>query len=135
MATERIDARDVLDPNAKTARDFRARIVGHFVRSGPDAWDDYLFQPADTGAGETIEVMADVPVQVEPEGAVFRLRRRGKVLRLQWQPADAEHDAGDDPRARFLAECVRPWGEDPGRGAAAVIAEKLTSKPPRPSMD
>ena len=133
MATERIDARDVLDPNAKTAREFRARIVGHFVRSGPDAWDDYLFQPA--GAGETIEVMADVPVQVEPEGAVFRMRWRGEVLRLQWQPPDAEGDAESDARARFLAECVRPWGEDPGRGAAAVIAEKLTSKPPRPSMD
>ena len=88
MAAERIDARDVLDPNAKTATAFAARIVGHFVRSGPDAWDDYLFQPVASGSAETIEVMADVPVQVEPEGAVFRMRRRGEVLRLQWQPPD-----------------------------------------------
>jgi hypothetical protein len=42
MAAEHIDARDVLDPNAKTATAFAACIVGHFVRSGPDAWDDYL---------------------------------------------------------------------------------------------
>jgi hypothetical protein len=134
-AAERIDARDVLDPNAKTATAFAARIVGHFVRSGPDAWDDYLFQPVASGSAETIEVMADVPVQVEPEGAVFRMRRRGEVLRLQWQPPDGAPGAEDDQRTRFLAECVRPWGEDPGRGAAAVIAEKLTSKPPNPSLD
>ena len=134
MAAERIDARDVLDPNAKTATALAARIVGHFVR-WPDAWDDYLFQPVASGSAETIEVMADVPVQVEPEGAVFRMRRRGEVLRLQWQPPDGAPGAEDDQRTRFLAECVRPWGEDPGRGAAAVIAEKLTSKPPKPSLD
>jgi len=135
MAPERIDARDVLDPNAKTAAAFPALIVGHFVRSGPDVWDDYLFKPAEPGAGETIAVMADVPVQVEPEGAVFRMRWHGEVLRLQWQPPASGPDAADDARTRFLAGCVRPWSEDPGRGAAAVIAEKLSSKPPRPSMD
>lgn len=54
-----------------------------------------------------------MPVQVEPEGAVFRMRRRGEVLRLQWQP-DGAPGAEDDQRTRFLAECVRPW--DPGRG-------------------
>jgi hypothetical protein len=63
------------------------------------------------------------------------MRRRGEVLRLQWQPPDGAPGAEDDQRTRFLAECVRPWGEDPGRGAAAVIAEKLTSKPPNPSLD
>ncbi|MFO1155328.1 MAG: hypothetical protein U1E43_00480 [Rhodospirillales bacterium] len=135
MAPERIDARDVLDPNAKTAAAFTATVVGHFVRSGPDVWDDYLFKPADPGAGETVAVMADVPVQVEAEGAVFRMRWHGEVLRLQWQSPDTGAAAADDARTRFLAACVRPWGEDPGRGAAAVIAEKLSSKPPPPSMD
>lgn len=135
MAAERIDARDVLDPNAKTAAGFSALIVGHFVRSGPDVWDDYLFMPADPAASDTVAVMADVPVQVEADGAVFRMRWRGEVLRLQWQPPDVGAEAADDARTRFLAECVRPWGEDPGRGAAAVIAEKLSSKPPAPSMD
>lgn len=135
MSAERIDARDVLDPNAKTAVAFPALVVGHFVRSGPDVWDDYLFKPNDAGAGETVAVMADVPVQVEADGAVFRMRWHGEVLRLQWQPPDAGDAAAGDARARFLAGCVRPWGEDPGRGAAAVIAEKLSSKPPAPSMD
>ena len=38
MKPERIDARDVLDPNAKTTVAFRARIVGRFVRSGARAF-------------------------------------------------------------------------------------------------
>ena len=135
MAPERIDARDVLDPNAKTAAAFPALIVGHFVRSGPDVWDDYLFKPAEPGAGETIAVMADVPVQVEPEGAVFRMRRHGEVLRLEWQPQAGELGADADPQHVFAATRVRPWGEDPGRGAAAVIAEKLSQTPPKPSLD
>ncbi len=133
MKPERVDARDVLDPNAKTARTLSARIVGHFVHCGPDAWDDYIFEPL--AAGEPIAVMADVPVQTEGEGACFRMRRRGEVVRLEWLPAEGELPDVADRQAAFATTCVRPWGEDPGRGAAAVIAEKLTQIPPKPSLD
>ncbi len=134
MTTERIDARDVLDPNAKTAKGFLARVVGRFVRLGPDTWDPYVFDPA-AASDETIEVMADVPVQVEADGAKFRMRWHSQVLRLAWVPTDADDTVEPDRLARFMAECVRPWGENPGIGAAAVIAEKLTSKTPKPSLD
>jgi len=133
MTTERIDARDVLDANAKTTEAFSARVVGRFVRSGPDVWDDYVFEVCD--ATETVAVMADVPVQVEAEGARFRMRRQGEVLRLQWLPNPASGDADPPDRTQFLATCVRPWGDAPGRGAAAVIAEKLSSTAPKPSLD
>lgn len=133
MKPERIDARDVLDPNAKTATAFRARIIGHFVPSGPNAWDDYAFAPV--ADGEAVDIMAEVPVQVETSGAAFRMRRHGEVLRLEWLPPDAGQPPGTDRRADFLADCVRPWGEDPGLGAAAVIAEKLSAHTPKPSLD
>jgi len=132
MSTERIDARDVLDTNAKTARGFRARIVGHFRRAGPNPWDDYTFQPI--AAGDVVDVLADVPIQVETDGAVFRMRLHGEVDRLVWEPPQAP---GGEPelRARFLAEYVRPFSEDAGIGAAAVIARKLNSTSPKPSLD
>lgn len=134
MKPERIDARDVLDPNAKTTEAFRARVVGHFVRSGANAWDDYVFQPV--GDGEPVDVMVGVPVQVETHGAAFRMRRHGEVLRLEWLPDAAHHpETGTDWRADFLARFIRPWGEDRGRGAAAVIAEKLSEHAPKPSLD
>lgn len=133
MKPERVDARDVLDPNAKTARVFSARVVGHFVHSGPNAWDDYIFAPL--ADGETFAVMADVPVQTEGASARFRMRRHGEVLRLEWQPQAGELAADADPQLVFAAACVRPWGEDPGRGAAAVIAEKLSETSPKPSLD
>ncbi|HYN38881.1 MAG TPA: hypothetical protein VES39_06500 [Rhodospirillales bacterium] len=135
MKLERIDARDVLDANAKTAESFPARIVGRFVRSGPNAWDDYVFAPAAADAQGTITVMAEVPVQVEADGAHFRMRLHGAVVRLEWLPADPDAAPPADRRSRFLSECVRSWGESPGRGAAAVIAEKLTSAPPKASLD
>ena len=132
MSTQRIDARDVLDANAKTAMNFRARIVGYFRRTGPNTWDDYVFQPAENG--ETVDVLADVPIQVESEGAEFRMRRHGEVKRLVWHPADGE-TPGPNTRARFLVKCVRAFSEDQGIGPAAVIASKLRSASPKPSLD
>lgn len=137
--SQRIDARDVLDPNAKTAQNFRARIVGHFRHAGPNAWDDYVFEPI--AAGETVDVLPDVPIEVETEGAAFRMRYHGEVERLVWEPdASAEPLAENDPsaadmRTRFLAECVRAFSEAQGIGGAAVIASKLRSTPPKPSLD
>jgi hypothetical protein len=133
MPPERIDARDVLDPNAKTAVAFRARVVGRFVRSGPNAWDDYACMPV--GDGELLDIMAGVQVQVETQGAVFRMRRWGEVLRLECLPDEAGQPEDTDRRVGLLAHCVRPWGEDAGRGAAAVIAEKLSETAPKPSLD
>jgi hypothetical protein len=132
MSTQRIDARDVLDANARTAVNFHARICGHFRRTGPNSWDDYVFQPVENG--ETVDVLADVPIQIESEGAEFRMRRKGEVERLVWHPADGE-TSGPDARARFLATCVRAFSEDQGIGPAAVIASKLRSTPPKPSLD
>jgi hypothetical protein len=132
MSTQGIDARDVLDANARTAVNFRARVVGHFRRTGPNSWDNYVFQPVENG--ETVDVVAAVPIQVESEGAEFRMRRHGGVERLVWHPADGE-TSGPDVRARFLAKCVRAFSEDQGIGAAAVIASKLRSTPPKPSLD
>ena len=134
MKVERIDARDVLDANAKTACALAARTVGRFRRSGPNAWDDYLFESI--AVGEVLDVSAGVPVQVEPEGAVFRMRCHGEVLRLAWQPAPGGGECNDAAglRTRFLATCVQPWGEDAGIGAAAVIAEKLCAGP-KPSSE
>ncbi|MFO1153687.1 MAG: hypothetical protein U1E42_08505 [Rhodospirillales bacterium] len=132
MSTEEIDARDVLDVNARTAVNFRARVVGHFRRKGPNSWDNYVFCPVENG--ETVDVLAAVPIQVESEGADFRMRRHGGVERLAWHPDD-DDTSGPDVRARFLAECVRAFSEDQGIGAAAVIASKLCSTPPKTSLD
>ena len=88
MSTQRIDARDVLDANARTAVNFRARICGHFGRTGPNTWDDYVFQPVENG--EIVDVLTDVPIQVESEGAEFRMRRHGEVERLIWHRPTAK---------------------------------------------
>ena len=84
--------------------------------------------------GETVDVLADVPIQVESEGAEFRMRRHGEVERLVWHPAEGE-TSGPDTRVRFLAKCVRAFSEDQGIGPAAVIASKLRATPPKPSLD
>jgi hypothetical protein len=136
MATDRIDARDVLDPNAKTAHGFRARIIARFRRAGANPWDDYVVEPVD--GGEVVEVLADVPVQVEASAAHVRMRWHGEVLRLAWLPeaADGVGEAPDaDLRARFLARYCRPFAEAAGIGEAAGIARALTTKTPKPSLD
>jgi hypothetical protein len=143
MSTQRIDARDVLDANARTAVNFRARICGHFRRTGPNTWDDYVFQPVENG--EIVDVLTDVPIQVESEGAEFRMRRHGEVERLVWHPADGEA-SGPDARARFLAECVRGVqrgsGHRPRRSdreqaaldAAQALARLSAARPPHLSF-
>lgn len=131
MRIQRIDARDVLDVNAKTSVNFRARVVGRFRRTGPNSWDDYVFETV--ANGETIDVLAAVPVQVESEGAEFRMRRHGEVERLVWQPADGENFA-PDARARFLIKCVGAFSQDQGIGPTAVIASKLRAMT-KPSPD
>jgi hypothetical protein len=105
---ERVDARDVLDADATTARGFSGRVLGAYRRTGPNAWDDYVRVDEDGGP---IEVFAGTPVQVEAKGAAVRLRRKGEVLLVAWVPAPGDLDGGAEPRARFLELCIRD--EDP----------------------
>lgn len=123
----RVDARDVLDPNAHTRRAFRAKVVGHFARTGPNAWDDYEFvaQP-----GKELDVLPGIPIQVEEHGPSFRMRSRGRVVRAEWVPASGTEAAATAVgalalRTRFLAECVEGSSEAAGQDAGAVIVRKL----------
>jgi hypothetical protein len=122
----RVDARDVLDPNAHTRRAFRARVVGRFARTGPNAWDDYEYVEE---AGKELDVLPGIPIQVEEHSAEFRIRSRGRVVRAAWiPPPDPAPDSPVEPaalRARFLAECVAGFSEAAGQGAGAVIVKKL----------
>ncbi len=120
---EIVDARDVLDANARSRRAFRARVVGYFRRTGPNRWDPYRFVAAD---GDEIEVLPGLKVEVEPEGAVFRIRSEGKVLRAAWLPDDdGRIVSGSELRPRFLENCVGGFRNPSGRGAKAWIARKL----------
>lgn len=123
----RVDARDVLDPDAKTARAFSGRIVGHFRPTGPNAWDDYEFVMQDEGP---IEVLPGLKIQLERHGARFRMRRQGRVIRVEWEPdeADRARMEGNDVRAlraAFLARYVVSFDEAPAQGLGAVVARKL----------
>lgn len=124
---ERIDTRDVLDPNGKTIRSFHGRIVAGFRRTGPNSWDDYERVPGD---GDQVEVMPGIRVMVEPEGAVFRMRKSGQVVAVAWEPNEqeqAELAGGGNARAIFLERYIAGFQNTPGVGPAAAIAGKLRS--------
>ena len=128
--SERIDARDVLDVNAKTVRSFQARVVGVFRQTGPNPWDSFAYEPIADGADE--EIFPGVPVQTEPAGAEFRMRWHGEVYRLVWVPKVDEAAAMPEPldrRCYFLAQLVVGVAADQGIGAAATIARILTETP------
>ena len=123
----RVDSRDVLDPNGRTSNPFDGQIVGHYRRTGSNAWDDYELISAEGGP---IRVLAGLKIQLEKRGPVFRMRSQGKVVRVKWQPTDAQLQALDDrsPRAlrrAFLAAHVAEFDEELGRGVASVVAGKL----------
>ncbi len=120
---EILDARDVLDANARTRRAFQARVLGYFRRTGPNRWDPYRFVAAERGE---IEVLPGLKLELEPDGAVFRIRSDGKVLRAEWLPTETERaEHGSDLRARFMETCVGSHRNAPGRGLKAWIARKL----------
>jgi hypothetical protein len=124
-----VDARDVLDADATTSRPFSGRIVGVYRRRGPNAWDDYVLVDEDGGP---IEVFAETPIQVEEDGATFRMRRRGEVIRVAWTPEDGEREGDADLRARFRESCVRD--EDPTpEGSLAVWLHGQLDKKPEPN--
>jgi hypothetical protein len=123
----RVDARDVLDADATTARAFRGRVVGSFRRTGPNEWDDYELVPGDGGA---VDVLAGLPIQLEPDGARLRMRRRGEVVVVEWTPDDARTDeTAGDVRSRFLESCVRREDPTPDGNLAAWLHRELDEKP------
>jgi hypothetical protein len=124
--SRRVDARDVLDADATTSRAFSGRVVGVYRRSGPNSWDDYVLVDEDGGP---IEVFPEIPIHVEEEGATFRMRRRGEVVRVAWTPDDGEDDKGADLRARFLKSCVRDEDPTPEGNLAAWLHRRLDDKP------
>lgn len=121
----RVDARDVLDPNGKTKKAFRAHRTGRFRRLGPNPWDDYIYERDEGGP---VEVLPGIKIQLEPAGTCLRVRSRGTVVVVEWAPtADElkEIDEGRDPRVLFLERYIALFGEAAGMGAAAFIASKL----------
>jgi hypothetical protein len=121
-----VDARDVLDADATTRRAFSGRVVGVYRRSGPDTWDDYVLVDEDRGL---IEVFAQTPIQVEKEGAAFRMRQHGEVVLVSWVPEQGEDEAGAELRARFLESCVRDEDPTPDGNLAVWLHRELARKP------
>ena len=117
---ELIDARDVLDANAKTARAFRGKVLGRFKRTGPNRWDPYtcIAEP-----GEVREILPGLRVHLEEYGARFRLRSRGRVLRIEWVPDEPVPEA--ERRQRFAESCLEGFQNPPGRGMSAFIQKTL----------
>jgi hypothetical protein len=124
--TRRLDARDVLDADATTARGFWGRVLGVYRRTGPNAWDDYALVEEDGGP---IEVFPETPVQLENEGAVFRMRRKGVVTVVAWVPGPGETRDGPDLRARFLESCIRHEDPTPDGSFGAWLHGQMKPKP------
>jgi hypothetical protein len=119
------DTRSVLKPNARTKAQFAGHVIGHFRRTGPNAWDDYELVPHE---GDPIDVYPSVEVQVEPERSRFRMRARGQVLMVQWVPGDDDRrdiDSGADVHALFRERCVEEFRNQKGIGVAAFVARTL----------
>ena len=127
----RVDARDVLDPDAATRKAFRARIIGHYRKTGPDPWDDYEHVYEEEGV---LDVHPGLPVQLERHGVEFRLRSQGRVVHLRWVPPEGEAAALPGTpglaalRRRFLEEYIVEDREPEGHGVAAFVAKKLADE-------
>jgi hypothetical protein len=123
----RVDARDVLDPNAKTLRGFHGKVVGYFRRCGPNSWDDYVYRAED---GDEVDVYPQLRVQLEERGPEFRMRRDGKVVRVRWIPSKDERKELRRANEKKLREALiegylDTYQNKAGKGAVAVIANKL----------
>lgn len=118
-----IDARDVLDPDGMTRRGFTGRVVGYYKRAGANSWDPYTFVME---RGDTIQVLPGLKIQLERRGARFRMRKEGKVLRVEWVPGSGEvADEGQKAlREAFLERYISTFDEPGGKGAG-YLASKL----------
>jgi hypothetical protein len=124
--SRRVDARDVLDADATTSRAFSGRVVGVYRRDGPNAWDDYVLVDEDGGP---IHVFPETPIQVERDGATFRMRRKGEVVLVAWSPEDRGSEAAQELRARFLESCVRDTDPTPEGNLGVWLHGELDRKP------
>jgi hypothetical protein len=124
---EIVDARDVLDTNARIKHELEAQVLGYFERTGPNRWDDYRFVAQAQG---TLAVLPGIPIHLEARGTDFRLRKDGQVLRVRWAPGPRDpadlptRDAGAQ-REYFLRSYLEKFDEAAGVGTAAWIANKL----------
>ena len=82
---------DVFMANAVTRTAVRGRVVGRYVPTGQNRWDDFELVRDE---GEEVGVAAESRVQVEPIGADpevrLRIRRGREVLVLRWLPTDED---------------------------------------------
>ena len=125
---QRVKASDVLDANAVVKRAFRGKVIGHFRRVGPNRWDDYVFVRDDQGE---LDVLPGIRIQLERQGAEFRMRSSGRVVRVRWESSlagESVPDASSPRRERdaFVAHYLEAFDEAPGLGAAAFVARNLT---------
>ncbi len=118
-----IDARDVLDPDGLTRRGFTGRVVGYYKRTGANSWDPYKFVMEDGG---TLEVLPGLKIQLERRGARFRMRKEGKVLRVEYVPGPGEvaEESQKARRQAFIERYVSTFDEPAGKGAG-YLASKL----------
>ena len=118
-----IDARDVLDPDGMTRRGFNGQVVGYYKCTGANSWDPYKFVPRDSGV---IEVLPGLKIQLERTGPRFRMRRQGKVIRVEWVPGsrDVVEDTQRAKRALFLERYVATFDEPAGKGGG-FLASRL----------
>ena len=128
LMAERVNAKDVLDANARIKRTFTATITGFFRNTGSNPWDDYEFVRAEQG---TLETYPGCNVQLEEHGTRLRMLKEGRIIRIAWNPSDDDPESirngGPGERRRYFVKTYLEAYDDPaGLGAAAVIARKLT---------
>lgn len=84
--SKKIKSKDAFTANAKAKVDLEGEVVGCYVRTGPNKWDDYEFERH--GDCERTSVEAGKRLQVEPIGAnpevLFRVQSGRNVLALRW---------------------------------------------------
>lgn len=138
---ESVKSSDVLDPTHEAKHSFRATVIGYFRRKGPNAWDDYEFTRLNAGDASSgnerpdqssiVEVLPQVPLQLEAHGPMVRLRSEGRVIRVRWLPESDDLELlGADPEPReirryFVEHCLVALAEAADLGAGAVMAKKL----------
>ena len=123
--SEPIAARRVLVPNARTKSGFAGKIVGVFRRTGANAWDDYELAEEEGGP---VEVFPGLKVQLENRGPLIRMRMRGAVVLVVWQPRADELPLPDDPagaRALFVERYVESFANKKGQGVTSFLARTL----------
>ena len=124
---EIVDARDVLDANARIKSELSAEVLGFFERIGPNAWDDYQFVPKDQGL---LVVHPGIDIQLEIQGTDFRMRKEGRVIRVRWAPGAGDPEdllerTTTEQRGYFTRTYLVSYADAPGAGAASWIANKL----------